>query len=200
MSKLRPTKQKLALTLAGLTTVVALLLIVERGGAIAWATGFFGALLFIKCWRKPAPKDLWLGLTLASVAVLAWIGVFYYVISTYESGEVVELVVDTSDGDRAVRLWVLDVDGKELVYYDAVPEVAESLLAGKPLNFTRGEIVSQRLPKARLAESLPETEANALLEVMSEKYGDRMAASTIYYVMLASPRDRVSLVVDLDKR
>jgi len=173
MSKLRPTKQKLALTLAGLTTVVALLLIVERGGAIAWATGFFGALLFIKCWRKPAPKDLWLGLTLASVAVLAWIGVFYYVISTYESGEVVELVVDTSDGD---------------------------LLAGKPLNFTRGEIVSQRLPKARLAESLPETEANALLEVMSEKYGDRMAASTIYYVMLASPRDRVSLVVDLDKR
>ena len=189
--------QKTALALAGLTTLVALVLVIDRGGVIAWAACILGALLFAKLWRRPSPKDLWLSIALAGVTALAWIGVFKYVISSYESGEVVELAVDTSDGIRLVRLWVLDVDGKELIYYDAVPEVATSLLASTPLQLTRAGVVSKRLPRATRVDALPDAEANQLLEVMAEKYGDRMTAATVYYILLGVPRDRVSLVVDL---
>jgi len=191
--------QNTALIVTALTTLTALVVVIDRGGAIAWTACVLGALLLIKLWRRPSSQGLWLGVALAGVTALAWIGVFNYVISTYESGEVVELAIDTSEGVRTMRLWVLDVNGEELIYYDAVPEVATSMLAGTPLKFTRKGAVSQRLPRARRVDSLPKAEAEQLLKVMGEKYGGRLMAANVYYLMLGVPRDRVSLVVNLVK-
>lgn len=191
------TIQNTALILAALITVAALALVVDRGGLIAWVACILGALLFARLWLRPGSPGLWLSISLACVTALAWLSVFYYVIFTYESGEVVELAIDTSDGIHTLRLWVLDVGTEEIVYHDSAPKVATSLLAGTPLKFTRRGVVSQRLPKARMVESLPEAEANSLLESMNKKYGSRTNAAYLYYVLLGLPRDRVPLVVNL---
>ncbi len=182
---------------AGFTTLAALILAIDRGGLIGWGVLFIGVGLLAKIWLKASRLDLGLSVGLAAISVLAWVGILYYVISTYESGEVVELAIDTSRGAHIARLWVLDVGGDPTVYYDAEPEVAKSLLAGKPLQFTRKGVVSTRTPEAIQIDALPDTEAKGLLEVMRAKYGDRMMAADAYYLVLGRPRDRVGLVVKL---
>ena len=189
--------RKISVFITGLITLTALILLVDRGGLIAWSTFFIGCALIAKIWLKPSKLDLGLSVGLAAVSVLAWVGTLYYVISTYESGEVVELAIDTSTGPHTARLWVLEIGPDPVVYYDAEPEVVESLLAGKPLQFTRAGKVSTRIPRAKLVDELPEDRANRILEVMGTKYGGRMTAADVFYVMLGSSQDRVAVVVDL---
>jgi hypothetical protein len=189
--------RRIAVFIAGLTTVVALILLVDRGGLIAWGALFIGVALLAKIWLKPSKLDPVLSVGLATIPVLAWVGTLYYVISTWESGEVVELAIDTGNGAHTARLWVLDIGAYPLVYYDAEPEVAKSLLAGKPLQFTRAGKVSTRIPKATQVDALPEDEANLILEAMGTKYGDRNSAAEIYYSMLGRSRDRVAVVANL---
>jgi hypothetical protein len=189
--------RRIAVFIAGLTTVVALILLVDRGGLIAWGALFIGVALLAKIWLKPSKLDPVLSVGLATIPVLAWVGTLYYVISTWESGEVVELAIDTGNGAHTARLWVLDIGAYPLVYYDAEPEVAKSLLAGKPLQFTRAGEVSTRIPKATQVDALPEDEANLILEAMGTKYGDRNSAAEIYYSMLGRSRDRVAVVANL---
>ena len=183
--------------IAGLAALVATILLLDRGGLLAWALLSIGIALVAKIWLKPAQVDLKLALGLTAVLALAWVGTLYYVISTYESGEVVELAIDTNEGAHTARLWVLDIGADPTVYYDAEPHVAESLLAGKPLQFVRAGEVSTRTPKATPVDVLPEDEANMILEVMGTKYGSRMTAVDVYYLLLGRPRDRVALVANL---
>lgn len=185
--------------IAVLTLVAALVVVVDRGGLLAWSALFLGAALFAKIWRKPSKRDLMLSIGLATFSILAWVGVLYYVISTYESGEVVELAIDTKNGTHTARLWVLEVGPDPVVYYDAEPQIAESLLAGKPLQFTRGGEVSIRKPEAKPIDALSEADASQLLEAMENKYGNRTLAYEVYYLMLGVPRDRISVVASLVK-
>ncbi len=189
--------RRIAVFVAGLITVVALLLSVDRGGLIAWVALLVGVALLAKTWLKPTRHDLGLGVGLAIVFALAWVGTRYYVISTWESGEVVELAIDTNKGTHIARLWVLDIETHPLVYYDAEPDVAKSLLTGKPLQFTRAGEVSTRLPRATRVDTLPEDEANLIFAAMATKYGDRMSAADVYYLMLGRSRDRVAVIVSL---
>ena len=96
-----------------------------------------------------------------------------------------------------MRVWVLDTDSAPLIYYDAEPDAAKSLLAGKPLRLTRAGTAGTRIPVATRVDELLEDEANQILLTMQAKYGDRMGAATIYYLMLGRARDRVALVARL---
>jgi len=189
--------RSLASFVAGITTAAALLLVVDRGGVLAWVALAIGIALIAKIWFKPSRIDVGLGVGLAVVSAAAWIGTFYYVISTWESGEVVELVIDASDGTHTARVWVLDMDEQPLVYYDAEPEVARSLLEGTPVQFTRAGKLSTRIPEAARVDSLPDDEANRIFDAMIAKYGDRVGAADIYYSMLGRSRDRVAVVARL---
>ena len=189
--------KNIATLVTGLATLAALFLVVDRGGLIAWSVLVLGAALLAKIWFKPSKADMGLGIGLASIGVLAWFGTLYYVISTYESGEVVELSIKTNNGAHTARLWVLDIGADPVVYYDADPEVAASLLAGTPLQFTRSGKVSTRIPKATPVATLPEDEANRILSVMESKYRGRTTAADVYYLMLGNPRDRVALIASL---
>jgi len=185
------------LGIAALTTAAALALVVDRGGLIAWCTLFTGLGLLAKIWLKPSRLDPGLSIGLTAVSVLTWVGTFYYVISTWETGEVVELVIDTGNGAHTARVWVLDFGTDPLIYYDADPEVALSLLAGKPLQFTRAGKVSTRIPDATQVDELPEADASRIFESMATKYGDRVDAADVYYLMLGHSRDRVAVVAKL---
>jgi hypothetical protein len=195
--KWMPGSRGAAFFLAGLTIAVAAMLLADRGGLIAWGTLFMGVALLAKIWLKPSGLDPGLSVGLATIPVLVWFGTWYYVISTWESGEVVELAVDTSNSVHTARVWVLDIGALPLVYYDAEPEVANSLLAGKPLQFTRAGVTGTRIPRAIPVDALPEAEANQIFEAMVAKYGDRVGAADIYYLMLGRSRDRVAVVASL---
>lgn len=157
---------------------MASFLLVERGGLIAWSALGIGLALLAKVLLKPTKHDLALNTALATAIVLAWFGTFYYVISTFESGEVVELEIDTSNGVHTARVWVLDIGTDPLVYYDTDPVVANALLAGTPLQFTRSEKVTTRIPEATPFDELPEDEANLIFEVMGESMGNATVRST----------------------
>lgn len=189
----------IAVFIAGLATLAALYLVVDRGGLIAWGTLVLGGALLAKVWLKPSKSDTAWCVAMAIVPALAWAGTFYYVIATYESGEVVELAIDVGSDTHTARVWVLEMGADAVVYYETDPVVAESLLSGKPLQLTRAGETSTRIPHAELLDAIPEDEADRILEVMSAKYGDRMTAVSVYYAMLGSPRDRVAVVVTLNE-
>ena len=186
-----------AFLITGFAIVAAIALLLVRGGLIAWGTFFLGVALLTKIRLKPSAIDLVLSLGLIVIPALAWIGTFYWVIGTWESGEVVELSIETDSGDQTVRVWVLDSGSHPLVYYDAPAAAARSLLSGRPLQYTRAGEVSLRTPEATPADALPEEEAAVIFETMVSKYGDRVGAADIYYLMLGRPRDRVALVIRL---
>ena len=190
-------KQKITLTFTALLVIVAAYLAATRGGLIAWALLIAGGLLLLKTWRRPAGTDLVWSVGIASAGALLWGGTFYYVISTWESGEVVELVLSTADGAHTARVWTMEVDGASFVYYDAPPAAAEALLVGVPLQLSRNGVVSTRIPEAREADSLDEAEADRILTAMTLKYGDRVGAADLYYLMLGRPGDRVAVIAKL---
>ncbi len=186
-----------ALFIAGLVTAAALVLIIHRGGLIAWSAALLGTALLVKLWLKPARLDLALSIGLVAVMVVAWVGTRTYVIATWESGEVVTLTIETRTGPREVRLWVLDTGPHPMVYYDAPPAMAEALLAGTPVQFSRNGEASTRIPEATRVDALDEAEAARVLDAMNAKYGDRNDAAVLFYAMLGSPYDRVPLVARL---
>ena len=183
--------------IAGTTTIVALWLVMNRGGVIAWSALLLGSVLLTKIWLKPTRADLGLSAGLAALAVVIWIATFNYVINTWESGEVVELVMETNTGTHTTRVWVLEFDSDPVIYYDAPPAAATALLAGTPLQFTRGAEVSTRIPQTTEADALSEEEAKRIFEAMAAKYGEKVDAADIYYLMLGRSRDRVAVVASL---
>jgi hypothetical protein len=189
--------QTLAVSAAGITTVAGLILLLDRGGLIAAALLLIGIALLVKARLKPARTDLGLCVGLAAIVASTWIATFQYVISTWESSEVVELAIETGEGTHNARVWVMDIGEHPVVYYDAPPRAAKALLEGKPLQLTRAGEVSTRIPEATEIELLPEDEAIEILEAMEAKYGDRVDAADIYYLMLGRPWDRIALVATL---
>jgi hypothetical protein len=93
---------------------------------------------------------------------------------------------------------VLDIDAQPVIYYDAPTEAANSLLAGKPLQFTRGTKTTSRIPVATQADELPEEDANRVFAAMASKYAERVNAADIYYLKLGRSRDRIALVATLN--
>ncbi len=186
-----------ALWLTAGVLLAAAFLIAVRGGLIAWVAGIAALLLLAKQRWRPTPRDVRQALMLTILAPMAWLGTFFYVISTYESGEVVELAIDTQDGPRNVRLWVMEVAGEAGVYIDAEPQIAASLLAGKSVQVSRAGVSTTRIPRARMVDDMSTDEADAVLAAMGQKYGSRMTAADLYYVLLGRPRDRVALFVSL---
>ena len=188
---------KISLAIIILVMLVALLVVMDRGGLIASATMLAGAGLVAKAWLHPSNRAPAFAISLAIVPVLLSVGAYYYVISSWESGEVVELAFETEEGPHTARLWVMDVGSSPTVYYDAPPEAAKALLAGAPVQFTRNNVTSTRTPQARPVEALPEEEANLILEAMLTKYGDLNGVATVNYLLLGRPTDQVALVVNL---
>ena len=75
--------------IAGLMAMVGIALVIERGGLIAWFGLLCGALLLFKAWRKPGKHDLTFTVGVLLSCTVAWVVTHNYVISTWESGEVI---------------------------------------------------------------------------------------------------------------
>ncbi len=193
------TRKLVARAVAAAILLVGIVLIVERGGILAWVGAIAGIAMLVKCYLRPSRIDVALGLCAATIWALAWAGTIYYVISTWESGEVVQLAIETHHGPHTARVWILDTGESPVAIYDAPPQAARALMSGNPLKLTRAGEVSVRHPKAIPADKMPEAELNAIYRLMDEKYGERNFATSVYYTMLGRMRNRVLMIVTLNK-
>ncbi|MBY0401022.1 hypothetical protein K2X89_12045 [Myxococcota bacterium] len=172
-------------------------LVMDRGGILAWAGTVLGAILLAKSTWKPGRMDLWIGLVAAGLWLAVWAGTAHWVISTWESGEVIELAIETPEGPHTARIWVLDVDGAEVAVYDAEPDVAEALRSGRPIRVKRGEVLRTMSVEARPVDSVDPIEVERLFGAMGEKYGERNTATDVFYSVLGRPRNRIILLLRL---
>lgn len=129
-----------------------------------------------------------------AVWAIAWGATWYYVMATWESGEVVQL--ELADGHIA-RVWVFDTTEGPVMYYDAPPEVASRLLAGAPVSMTRNDRVRHECAHASRVDELPEERVADLLGQMEAKYEGRNTATAVFYTVLGGRRDRVGVVIEL---
>ena len=174
--------------------VAAAILVIARGGLLAWLGVLVGALLLFKILRRPSPRDAWLSLAILGIWAISWGATWYYVMSSWESGEVVELEID---GTHTARVWVLDMSEGPVMYYDAPPDVASRLLAGAPLAMTRNGEVRRECAAASRVDELPDEQVQPLIDRMEEKYEGRNTATVVFYSILGGRRDRVGLLIQL---
>lgn len=176
--------------------LVSTYLIFERNGILAWLGVLLGAALLAKLFLKPSKGDLILTFAVTSLWTIAWAGIFYYVISTWETGDVVEVTIATADGDHTARTWILEGPDTLMLYYDAPDDAANALLNGAPLIVTRaGEAIPFNDYTVQRQDEMTEAEINRVFELMATKYGDRVAAADIFYGFLGRARNRVGIVV-----
>jgi len=191
-------RRVIATSVAALIALVGIALSFERGGLLAWVGLIVGLVLLGKTLVRPSKLDFWLTISAASLWAFAWAGTTYYVISTWESGEVVELGIDMPSGTHTARVWILDTDESPLIIYDAPREVADFLLSGVPVRLKRHGEESLKRPVVMLSDELPEEEVNRVYELLAEKYGDRNAATDVFYGVLGRSRNRVLLLLRMD--
>ncbi len=184
----------LALAVGICMFVAAAALVVDRGGLLAWIGVVAALLVLLKILRWPARHDASIALATLGVWAIAWGGTWSYVVSTWESGEVVELDVA---GGHTARVWVLDMSDKPVMYYDAPPDVAGSLLAGARLTVTRNGRVSQGCADAARVDGTAEVRLQEVFSRMEEKYKERNRATEIFYSVLGGRRDRVAVLMEL---
>lgn len=188
------TERSISLVAASGLLFVAALLVVDRGGLLAWTGVALGAALTAKAFLRPEHRDALVFVGVVVVWVVAWAATWAWVRSTWESGEVVELEVA---GRHTARVWVIDTDAGPVMYYDAPPDAVADLLEGAPLVMTRDGQMEEGCADASRVEDLPAERVDALLGQMEEKYADRNAATDVFYVVLGVERDRVGLVVEM---
>lgn len=197
-SKLKISLDSVVKITTSMWLIVGLYLVVERGGILAWSGVIISVFLLTKLFARPTPIDLTLVLGSLLVWALAWAGTKTYVISTWESGEVVEMTIPTTTGLHTARTWVLDLDDTAVIYYDAEPEIVAALSSGTPVKLTRNGEARSLEPKATPVDDVPPEQMTRIFDLMNEKYGEQNRATEIYYSMLGRSRDRIAVIVSFE--
>ena len=187
-----------ATIVAFLIGAVGLLIALDRGGVLAWAGCILGIALLLKISLRPSRIDLVASIGAAAIWALAWVGTIYYVVSVWESGEVVVLAVEMPNETHTVRVWVVDIDESLVLYYDAEPEIAEAMISDQQVSVTRADqLLEFTRVDVRTADDVPEAELNQIFQLLEDKYGSRNEASALYAMMVGRSRDRVGVVLTL---
>jgi hypothetical protein len=170
-------------------------LVFQRGGILAWSGAVAALLLCAKHSVRPSRADSLASLGVTLLWVVAWVVTWGYVRSTWESGEVVEIAVQVPGGIHKARVWVLDLDGDPVVYYDAPPRLGDELLADAPMTITRdGESVAGCSDATRV-DDLSDEEVAFLFSLMEDKYQESNRATEVFYSVLGGERDRIGLLL-----
>jgi hypothetical protein len=151
--------------------------------------------LYAKHSLRPSRTDSLLSLGFTLLWVVAWVVTWDYVRSAWESGEVVEIGVQVPGGIHNARLWVFDLDGEPVVYYDAPPRVGDELLAGAPMTINRGDRRIAGCSAATRVDELSDEEIAAVFSLIEKKYHEHNRATEVFYSVLGGERDRIALLL-----
>ena len=189
-----------AIVIAALLAIAGGALIWQRGGVFAYVGAIVGVGLLVKTYARPSARDRLLSISALLVWLAAWAGTAFYVFSTWESGEVVDLVIDTSVGPHAARVWVVDAPDASVVVYDTAPAIADALMRGRSASLTRKGRTTRTLLDAKPAAAMRSEEVDAIFQLMNDKYGNRNRATEVFYQLLGGARDRRVMILKFNER
>ena len=191
-------KKLIAAIIAGLISLLGIVLIWQRGGIFAWIFSITGALLLIEIVIRSRITMLKSTVVTACTLTALWLLTYGSIIGIWETGEVAELKIDTGSEEHQVRVWLLDVNDNIEIFYDAEPDVAEFLLNEPKVSLVRNDQTLEFLKvEISTLETAPAEKMNQILELWNEKYGSRNLATPIYSLMFGRAKDKVALILTL---
>ncbi len=191
-------KKLIAAIIAGLISLLGIVLIWQRGGIFAWIFSITGALLLIEIVIRSRTTMLKRTVVTACTLTALWLLTYGSIIAIWETGEVAELRIDTGSEENQVRVWLLDVNDNIEIFYDAEPDVAEFLLNEPKVSLVRNDQTLEFLKvEISTLETAPPEKMNQIFELWNEKYGSRNLATPIYSLMFGRARDKVALILTL---
>ena len=191
-------KKYLSISIAGLLLTFGIVLLLERGGLFAWAGIILGIVLLIKILALPSVADVKISVLTTATFVATWAATYLIIILIWESGEIAELHVENSEDVSTIRVWVLDLDGDTIIFYDAEPEDAVILRGDPKISVTREntEIKYSQIHVIS-SEDAPIDSLNRVYEGWGEKYGNRTLATPVYSLMYGRSRTKESFIITL---
>ena len=193
-------KKLIAAIIAGLISLLGIVLIWQRGGIFAWIFSITGALLLIEIVIRSRTTMLKSTMVTACTLTALWLLTYSSIIGIWETGEVAELKIDTGIEEHQVRVWLLDVDDNIEIFYDAEPDVAEFLLNEPKVSLVRNDQTLEFLKvEISTLETAPAEKMNQIFELWNEKYGSRNLATPIYSLMFGRAKDKVALILTLTR-
>ncbi len=188
------TKSRLATIVFAALLIVAACLLWYRGGLLAWTGTGLAVAGMAKTLIRPSAMDVKLVVAAVVLWALAWVGVAYYVFSTWEQGEVVTLDIDTERGVHSVRTWIVDDADGSVVIYDAHPDVVAALERGNRVVLTRDTTVVEYTP-VLIPDDAPALQG--IYALFDEKYGELNVATERFYAWMGRRRGRIVASVRL---
>ena len=193
-------KKLIAAIIAGLISLLGIVLIWQRGGIFAWIFSITGALLLIEIVIRSRTTMLKRTVVTACTLTALWLLTYGSIIGIWETGEVAELKIDTGSEEHQVRVWLLDVNDNIEIFYDAEPDVAEFLLNEPKVSLVRNDQTLEFLKvEISTLETAPAEKMNQIFELWNEKYGSRNLATPIYSLMFGRAKDKVGLILTLTR-
>ena len=193
-------KKLIAAIIAGLISLLGIVLIWQRGGLFAWIFSITGALLLIEIVIRSRTTMLKNTMVTACTLIALWLLTYGSIIGIWETGEVAELKIDTGSEEHQVRVWLLDVNDNIEIFYDAEPDVAEFLLNEPKVSLVRNDQTLEFLKvEISTLETAPAEKMNQIFELWNEKYGSRNLATPIYSLMFGRAKDKVALILTLTR-
>ena len=193
-------KKLIAAIIAGLISLLGIVLIWQRGGLFAWIFSITGALLLIEIVIRSRTTMLKRTVVTACTLTALWLLTYGSIIAIWETGEVAELRIDTGSEENQVRVWLLDVNDNIEIFYDAEPDVAEFLLNEPKVSLVRNDQTLEFLKvEISTLETAPAEKMNQIFELWNEKYGSRNLATPIYSLMFGRAKDKVALILTLTR-
>lgn len=193
-------KKLIAAIIAGLISLLGIVLIWQRGGIFAWIFSITGALLLIEIVIRSRITMLKSTVVTACTLTALWLLTYGSIIGIWETGEVAELKIDTGIEEHQVRVWLLDVNDNIEIFYDAEPDVAEFLLNEPKVSLVRNDQTLEFLKvEISTLETAPAEKMNQIFELWNEKYGSRNLATPIYSLMFGRAKDKVGLILTLTR-
>ena len=193
-------KKLIAAIIAGLISLLGIVLIWQRGGIFAWIFSITGALLLIEIVIRSRTTMLKRTVVTACTLTALWLLTYGSIIAIWETGEVAELKIDTGSEEHQVRVWLLDVNDNIEIFYDAEPDVAEFLLNEPKVSLVRNDQTLEFLKvEISTLETAPAEKMNEIFELWNEKYGSRNLATPIYSLMFGRAKDKVALILTLTR-
>jgi hypothetical protein len=191
-------KKYLSISIAGLLLTFGTVLLLERGGLFAWAGIILGIVLLIKILALPSVADVKISVLTTTTFVATWAATYLIIILIWESGEIAELHVENSEDVSTTRVWVLDLGGDTIIFYDAEPEDAAILRGDPKISVTRenSEIKYSQFHVISSEDARTDS-LNRVYEGWSEKYGNRTLATPVYSLMYGRSRTKESFIITL---
>ena len=191
-------KKYLSISIAGLLLTLGTVLLLERGGLFAWAGIILGIVLLIKILALPSVADVKISVLTTATFVATWAATYLIIILIWESGEIAKLHVENSEDVSTTRVWVLDLGGDTIIFYDAEPEDAAILRGDPKISVTRENSEIKYSQFHIISSEDARTDSlNRVYEGWSEKYGNRTLATPVYSLMYGRSRTKESFIITL---